>query len=72
MTDPNAAGRLNYQREGFDVYWDEHGMDIRVVDYHVGCLHLSWETILDLAQRAGVGIPSAPVKRRKKVSSATG
>jgi hypothetical protein len=67
MTDSDTAGRLNYQREGFDVSWDEHGLVIRVVDYHAGSLNLPWETILDLAQRAGAGIPSVPVKRGKKI-----
>jgi len=67
MADSDTKGRLNYQREGFDLFWDAHGIDIRVIDYHVGCLHLSWETILDLAQRAGVGISSPPSRRGKKV-----
>jgi len=67
MSDSGEEGHINYQREGFDVFWDEHGLDIRTLDYQVGCLHLSWETILDLAQRAGMGISDPSSRRRKKV-----
>lgn len=54
MTDSDKTGLLDYKLEGFNVSWSEHGLDIRTIDYQVGCLHLSWETILGLAQRAGV------------------
>jgi hypothetical protein len=53
MTDSEMQIRLNYQQKGFDVLWDEHGLEIRTIDYRVGCLRLSWETIRDLAQRVG-------------------
>jgi hypothetical protein len=55
MKDSANAGQLDYQREGFTVFWDERGLNIKVIDYHAGILHLSWETLLDLAKRAGSG-----------------
>jgi hypothetical protein len=56
MADSDKAGRLEYKLEGFGVNWDEQGLKICTLDYHVGCLNLSWETILDLSQRAGAGV----------------
>jgi hypothetical protein len=52
MTDSDKTGRLDYPREGFAVFWDERGLDIKAVEYHAESLHLSWETVLDLTQRA--------------------
>ena len=55
MTDSGKAGRLDYQREGFAVFWDARGLHIEVIDYHPETLYLSWDTILDRAKRAGSG-----------------
>lgn len=52
MTETGQAGRLEFNREGFCVLWDESGLSIQVVDYHCETLQLSWEMILDLAERA--------------------
>lgn len=54
MADSENTGNLNYKQEGFSVSWSEHGLEIRTIDYQVGCLHLSWETIRDLEKRAGI------------------
>ena len=55
MTDSGNAGRLDYPRDGFTVFWDARGLHIKVTDYHVETLDLSWDTVLDLANRAGSG-----------------
>ncbi len=52
MTEPASSGRIEYPDQGFAVVWDERGLTIEVLDYHAGPLHLSWETIRDLARRA--------------------
>ena len=60
MSDSNHSGRLDYPNDGFVVSWDEHGVRVQVTDYHADVLHLPWETVLDLAQRArpsAVGVP---------------
>jgi len=68
MTGSDAAGSLIFHREGFEVLWDKHGLKIITLDYEVEGLHLSWESILDLAQRAGVGIScQASLKNEKGI-----
>ena len=52
MKDSSHSGKLDYPASGFTVFWDEHGLKIQVTDYHVEILHLSWEMILDLVNRA--------------------
>ena len=53
MDDSNKEGHIVFKREGFNLFWNENGLEIQTTDYHVGCFQLSWETIFDLAQRAG-------------------
>jgi hypothetical protein len=53
MADSDNAGHIDYPREGFTIFWDAHGLRIDVIDYNAKPLHLSWDTILDLAKRAG-------------------
>jgi hypothetical protein len=55
MTDSDQTGRLDFRREGFRVLWDARGLHIQVTDYHVETLYLSWDTVIDLANRAGAG-----------------
>jgi hypothetical protein len=52
MAKSKSSGRLDYSDEGYAVVWDADGLHIETLDYHVGTLSLSWETILDLARRA--------------------
>ncbi|OGP49623.1 MAG: hypothetical protein A2Y79_04815 [Deltaproteobacteria bacterium RBG_13_43_22] len=55
MTDSDNTGHIDYPREGFTIFWDAHGLRIDVIDYNAEPLYLSWDTILDLAKRAGSG-----------------
>jgi hypothetical protein len=55
MSDSDQGGYLDFPSEGIRIFWDESGLRIQVIDYHAGILQLSWETILDLAQRARKG-----------------
>jgi hypothetical protein len=57
MSDNRLSGRLDFPQEGFALFWDNAGLHIEVIDYHAEVLHLTWDTLLDLARRAGHGAP---------------
>jgi len=60
MTGSERSGRIDYDPEGFILFWDNVGLSIQVTDYHAGILQLSWNTVLDLAKRAGQTADAAP------------
>jgi hypothetical protein len=48
-------GKIDFS--DYELEWGNKGITIRVTDYHAGPLTLSWELVLDLAQRAGLKPP---------------
>jgi hypothetical protein len=51
-TSPDPRPRRSFPREGFTVYFDPDGLEIRVDDYHPMPLKLSWTLIERLQHEA--------------------
>ena len=49
-TSPDPRPRRSFPREGFTLYFDAAGLEIRVDDYHPMPLKLSWTLIERLQQ----------------------
>ena len=44
--------QIDFAAEGFQVLFDEGGIEIRVTDYHVESLHISWKALQGWKNRA--------------------
>lgn len=52
MSSDGSSGRFEFLAEGYFLDWNQGGMRIKATDYHAGTLHLPWDLVLDLAERA--------------------
>jgi hypothetical protein len=64
-TSPDPRPRRSFPREGFTLFLDASGVEIRVDDYHAKPLRLSWELLERMRQQGrsaaaeGAGDPDA-------------
>jgi hypothetical protein len=55
MTEPSKPqGRIHLPTDGCVLEWDEDGLRIRILDYQIRSITLSWEELVGLMQDAGV------------------
>ena len=55
MTEPSPSrGRLHLPTDGCVLEWNEDGLRIRILDYQIRSITLSWEELVGLMQDAGV------------------
>ena len=55
MTEPNLRrGKIDLPTDGCTIEWDEDGLRIKILDYQIRAIQLSWEELVGLMQDAGV------------------